>query len=410
MSARPLRIAVLCPHFAPDTAPTGEVMTRIVGELAARGHRLHVVTALPWYRGHRIEDGWTGAWVRHEDVAWGRITRVTPFPGDDKRNLVRRAAGFVGFSALAGVHSLRGGRVDAVIAMSPPLTMGLTGWVTHLVRRGPLVFNIQDVFPDAAIDTGAITNRRVIAAARWLERVSYRRAAAVTVLSDELADNVAAKLPADRRNRVHVIPNFVDTDAIVPLDRHTAYRSELGIGDEPVIMYAGNVGMSQSLGLLLAAAQRFPEAIVLINGDGAARAELQRQAAHLPNVRFGEYQPRERLAEVLATGDIHVVPLKAGLGRVSVPSKTYSILAAGRPVVAAIDTGTEVPRLLAQSGAGISVAPDQPEPFLDAIAALLADPAAAAARGARGRTFIEGHASPAMVAARYEALITALGG
>ena len=96
---------------------------------------------------------------RRETTEWGSITRVNPFPGSDKRNLLRRAAGFVGFSALAGLTSLRGGRVDAVIAMSPPLTMGLTGWATHVIRRGPLIFNIQDVFPDAAVETGAITNR-----------------------------------------------------------------------------------------------------------------------------------------------------------------------------------------------------------------------------------------------------------
>ena len=217
----PLRIAVLCPHFAPDTAPTGDVITRIVHELAARGHELHVVTALPWYREHRIEPGWEGQWVRRETTAWGSITRVTPFPGGDKRNLLRRAAGFAGFSALAGLTSLRGGRVDAVIAMSPPLTMGLTGWATHLVRRGPLVFNIQDVFPDAAVETGAITNTKVIAVARWLERLSYHRAAAVTVLSDDLRENVVAKVKPSRAGRVHVIPNFVDTEFIRPADRMT---------------------------------------------------------------------------------------------------------------------------------------------------------------------------------------------
>ena len=136
--AAPLRLAVLCPHFAPDTAPTGEVITRIVTELAARGHELHVVTALPWYREHRIEPGWAGRLVRREPTAWGSVTYVHPFPGTDKRNLLRRAAGFVGFSALAGLTSLRGGRVDAVVAMSPPLTLGLTGWLTHLLRRGQI--------------------------------------------------------------------------------------------------------------------------------------------------------------------------------------------------------------------------------------------------------------------------------
>jgi colanic acid biosynthesis glycosyl transferase WcaI len=406
---RPLRIAVLCPHFAPDTAPTGDVMTRIVTELAALGHELHVVTSLPWYREHRVEAGWTGRWVRRERTDWGTITRVNPFPGSDKRNLARRAIGFAGFSILTGLASLPGGRVDAVIAMSPPLTMGLTGWVTHLVRRGPLVFNIQDVFPDAAVRTGAITNPRIIAAARWLERLSYHRAAAVTVLSDDLRDNVAATMRPAARPRVHVIPNFVDTEAISPLPRLTAYRAELGIGDELVVMYAGNVGFSQSLELLLAAARELPEVTFVITGDGSAKASLQASAEGLANVRFGPYQPKDRVSEVLATGDLHVVPLRAGLGNVSVPSKTYSILAAGRPIVAAIDAGTEVPRMLAASGAGTVVEPDDPAAFVAAVRQMLSDRDALDRAGAAGRAWVERAASPAAVAQAYADLIDALG-
>ena len=402
--ARPLRLAVLCPHFEPDTAPTGAVMTRIVHELAALGHEVHVVTALPWYRNHAIEPGWTGRWIRREVTTWGSVTRVHPFPGDDKANLVRRALGFGGFSVLAAWCGVRGGRVDGVLSMSPPLTNGLLGWFMHLVRRGPLVFNIQDIFPDAAIETGAITNRRIIAVASWLERFSYRRAAAITVLSRDLCDNVVAKLPARLASRVHVIPNFVLTEEIRPLDRRTAYRAELGIGDEPVVLYAGNVGFSQSLELVVAAARAMPHATFVINGEGSAKVGLAAQVADLANVRLGTYQPMERLAEVLATGDVHVVPLRAGLGRVSVPSKTYSILAAGRPVVAAIDPGTEVPRILAASGAGSAVAPDDPDAFIAALRELLADPDAAAAMGRRGRAWVESAASPAAVAGAYEEL------
>jgi colanic acid biosynthesis glycosyl transferase WcaI len=406
--SRPLRIAVLCPHFAPDTAPTGDVMTRIVTELAALGHELHVVTSLPWYREHRVEPGWTGRWIRRERTEWGSITRVNPFPGTDKRNLLRRALGFVGFSALTGLASLPGGRVDAVIAMSPPLTMGLTGWVTHLVRRGPLVFNIQDVFPDAAVRTGAITNRHVIAVARWLERVSYHRAAAVTVLSEDLRDNVVAKVRPSAGGRVHVIPNFVLTDAIVPSSRHTALRAELGIGDETVVLYAGNVGFSQSLDLLLAAARELPTITFLITGEGSAKASLQAEAVGLANVRFAPYQPKDRLPELLATGDLHVVPLRAGLGNVSVPSKTYSILAAGRPILAAIDVDTEVPRILAASGAGRVVEPDRPDLFVAALREMLADPAALAAAGVAGRRWVEQAASPAVVARAYADLVEQL--
>jgi colanic acid biosynthesis glycosyl transferase WcaI len=417
----PMRpLIVLCPHFAPDTAPTGVVMTRIVEELAALGHTVHVVTALPWYRSHRIEPEWDGRLVRSERTPWGSVTRVHPFPGRDKSNLVRRAFGFGAFSLLAGLCCLRTGgwfrRSGAVIAMSPPLTLGLTGWVASRVRRCPMVFNIQDVFPDAAVETGAISNRTIIAAASWLERVSYRAADAVTVLSDDLRDNVVAKLTAgrgggatgDRGARVHVVPNFVDTEAIVPADRATPYRAELGLGDGPVVLYAGNVGFSQSLDLVLAAARALPEVTFLINGNGVARPSLEAAAADIANVRFADYLEPSRLSELLATGDVHVVPLRRGLGRVSVPSKTYSIMAAGRPVVASIDPGTAVPRILADSGGGVAVVPDDAGAFTDAIRSLVADPGRARQLGVLGRAWVEREASPRAVGVAYDDLLRSL--
>jgi colanic acid biosynthesis glycosyl transferase WcaI len=405
-----MRLAVLCPHFAPDLAPTGVVMTRIVEELAGLGHRIDVVTALPWYEHHRVEPEWAGRPVRTEATAWGSITRVHPFP-TDKRSIPRRAVAFGGFSALAGVCGVRGGKADGVLAMSPPLTLGLTGRAIATARRAPLVFNIQDVFPDVAVELGAISNERVIEAARRLERASYRAADAVTVLSDDLRDNVAAKLPAAERAKVRVIPNFVDIEAITPLDRMTSYRRQLGIGTETVVMYAGNVGLSQSLELILAAAEKLThreDVVFVVNGGGSARADLERRAMGMTNVRFADYQPRERLAEVLATGDVHVVPLKRGLARSSVPSKTYSILAAARPLVASVDLGTEVARVVERAGSGVAVAPEDPAAFLDAIAGLVDDPDGRAVMGAAGRAFVERWASPAAVAAAYEALFTEL--
>jgi colanic acid biosynthesis glycosyl transferase WcaI len=404
-----MRIVVLCPHFDPDTAPTGHMISRIVVELAARGHEAHVVTALPWYRAHAIEPGWSGRLVRHQRTDWGSVTRVHPFPGDDRRDLLRRALGYIGFSLLVGVGGVRAGgwfrRADAVIAMSPPLTLGLTGWVAKLAHRAPLVFNIQDVFPDAAIATGAITDHRVIAVAKWLERVSYHRADAVTVLSTDLADNVKAKVAPRHRSKVHVIPNFVDTTAIQPADRATPYRRELAIGDGPVVMYAGNVGFSQSLGMVVEAARAIPEATFVINGHGAARPQLEAAASGLANVRFGDHQPAARLNEVLATGDVHLVPLRRGLGQVSVPSKTYTILAAGRPVVAAIDTDTEVSRIVTRAGCGVVVAPDDTPAFIEAIRAVLSTVDLGAGMGRAGRAWVESSASPSATAAAYEALV-----
>jgi colanic acid biosynthesis glycosyl transferase WcaI len=326
-------------------------------------------------------------------------------------SIAQRAAGFAAFSALAGLSGLRGGRVDGVLAMSPPLTLGLTGWGVHLVRRGPLVFNIQDVFPDVAIELGAIRNERVIAAARVLERFSYHRSSAVTVLSEDLRANLAAKVAPSHRSKIRVIPNFVDTDAIQPSDRLTAYRRELGIGEETVVMYAGNVGLSQSLELLAGAARELrddPSVVFVVNGGGSGLEPLKAQTSDLGNVRFAPYQPRERLSEVLATGDIHMVPLKKGLAASSVPSKTYSILAAGRPLLASVDTGTEVARVVTDSACGVAVPPEDQDAFVAGLRQLLGDPNGRRAMGERGRSFVEQWASPGAVAQTYESLFDEL--
>ncbi len=391
-------------------APTGVVMSRIVHELANRGHELHVVTSLPWYRKHQVEQGWSGALWRVEKTNWGSITRVQPFAGKTKSNLLRRAVGFILFSYLVGLRALFAGkvwrRVDGVLAMSPPLTLGLIGWHTKLFRGGKLVFNIQDIFPDAAIETGAITNKKIISFASWLERTSYKCSDSVVLLSDDLANNVQSKLEQKFHKRVKVIPNFVDTQAITPMSRMTNHRTELRIDDALVVMDAGNVGFSQSLEMLVSAARELPQLIFVINGEGAARESLKKSAHGLSNVRFGDYQDVSRLSEVLATGDIHVVPLKRGLGSVSVPSKTYSILASGRPVLAAVDLDTEVPRILAAADAGVCVEPDNSAAFISALRAMTLDPKTLSEMGERGRKWVENHASPASVAQRYEALYT----
>ncbi len=391
-------------------APTGVVMSRIVHELANRGHELHVVTSLPWYRKHQVEQGWSGALWRVEKTNWGSITRVQPFAGKTKSNLLRRAVGFILFSYLVGLRALFAGkvwrRVDGVLAMSPPLTLGLIGWHTKLFRGGKLVFNIQDIFPDAAIETGAITNKKIISFASWLERTSYKCSDSVVLLSDDLANNVQSKLEQKFHKRVKVIPNFVDTQAITPMSRMTKYRTELRIDDALVVMYAGNVGFSQSLEMLVSAARELPQLIFVINGEGAARESLKKSAHGLSNVRFGDYQDVSRLSEVLATGDIHVVPLKRGLGSVSVPSKTYAILASGRPVLAAVDLDTEVPRILAAADAGVCVEPENSAAFISALRAMTLDPKTLSEMGERGRKWVENHASPASVAQRYEALYT----
>ena len=402
-----MKIQVLCPHFEPDSAPTGEFMTAIVENLAARGHELHVITALPWYRNHAVEQGWEGSVTRTEERPWGEITRVHPFP-TDKTNIAARAAAFAGFTAIGlGAAVFDRFDPDVVLAMSPPLSLGVAGWLAAARRRVPFVFNIQDVFPDVAIETGTITNPRLIEAAKKLERFVYDRADVVTVLSEEMQRNVQEKTTS----RIEIIPNFVDISTFETQPRMNAYRDEFGFGDETVVMYCGNVGYSQSIDLLADAAREMSDVddvVFVVNGGGSAIDEVHRRAAGLENFRVIPYQPVERVPEVLAAADIHVIPLRKGLAWSSVPSKLYKILAVERPVIASVDEGTEVGRVVEEAGAGMAIAPEDASPLVENLRALIADQDLQKQMGEAGRRWVEQWTTPARAAEQYEAVFESL--
>ncbi len=402
-----MRIQALGPHFAPDSAPTGEFMTAIVEGLGRRGHEIHMITALPWYREHAVEEGWGGRPVRTEETDWGRITRVHPFP-TDKTNIGARALAFAGFTAIGlGAAVVDRFDPDVVFAMSPPLSLGVAGYAAARRHRTPFVFNIQDVFPDVAVETGTITNPRVIDAARRLERFVYDSADVVTVLSEEMQRNVDAKTATP----TEIIPNFVDTTGYRPAPLENGYRREFGLQGKRVVMYCGNVGLSQSIELMADAAREMTDlddVVFVVNGGGSGMGEVRRRSQGLDNFRIVPYQPVTRVPEVLAAADVHVIPLRKGLAWSSVPSKLYKILAVERPVVASVDEGTEVGRVVVEAEAGRSVPPDDPASFVAALRELLADQPLREKMGRAGRQWVEQWVSPDAAADRYAGLFERL--
>ena len=404
-----MRLLVITPHFTPDTAPTGVVVTALVEEWCRLGHHAHVVTSLPWYQEHRVADGWTGRLARHGHHGTATVTRLHPFPVR-KDHTGRRAAAFGAFTVLAAVTAAATrGPFDVVVAVSPPITMAFAARLAALCHGCPMVLNVQDVFPDVAITVGALNSRQLIGLARRLERTAYRAADAVTVLSTDLQENITTKVAGlSRPPMVETIPNFVDTDNLRPLDRLTEYRRENRLGDRMVVMYAGNLGHSQSLDLMVEAARRHrnrDDLVYVINGGGVRAEEIAAAAGGLQNLVVIGYQPFERLAEVLATGDIHVVPLRTGLASASVPSKAYSTMAAGRPIIASVDQDTEVALMVADAEAGLAVPPDDPDAFTAAVEYLAGDVGLRTRMGVNARVWAERWHSARMAAGSYLDLV-----
>ncbi|MEL6983640.1 MAG: glycosyltransferase family 4 protein, partial [Actinomycetota bacterium] len=299
------------------------------------------------------------------------------------------------------------GRPDVVMAMSPPVFLGDAAWLLARRWRVPLVVNLQDIFPDIAVELGALSGERILGLARRHERSLYRRADGITVLSEDQARNVRAKLDVDAPDKIAVIRNFVDLERIKPVDRDNEYRRRHDLVGRQVVMYSGNVGLSQSFELVRAAADRWqdrPDVVFVINGEGAARPEVDRWAAGRDNVRVVDFGPRGDIETILGAADLHLILLRGGLARSSTPSKFYSILAAGRPVLASIDEGSEVSSVIKEVDVGAAVPPEDPWAFCQALEQLLSDPGELAVMGDRARNYAECCLTAAAQAAAYEAL------
>ena len=397
-----MRVLLLSPHYPPEVRSVSVLMSQLAEDLASVGHDVTVLAPYPPTNMAEAEPS-AAEETRGSRV---RVRRVTALPFVKVAPTVRAVTHFT----LAGSMIAAGwrlGRHDVVLAYSPPLTLALASEVLGRAWGAPFVLNVQDLYPQTLIDLGLARGRLVVGVLRWLERRAYRRAAAITVHSDGNRARLAAQgVPG---GKISVVPNWIDTNATAPGPTDNAYRTEFALGGAFVVLFAGVMGYAQDMAVIVdaAAALRDERAIVfLLIGDGVRRAEAEAMARDrgLANVRFGPFQPMERYPLLLNASDCCLVTLQASVATPVVPSKIAGILAAGRPVVAAVPPG-DAREMIEASGGGICVAPGDAASLADAVRRLARDPAGRAEMAASGRRYVERHFSRDGAARAYDALI-----
>ena len=407
------RILLYTLVFSPDGVSTAQLLTDLAVDLQALGHDVTVLTTTPHFNVDaetRARQPLTRRWgtILQESRCGGIPVYHVPMREKGRRVLARLVdyAGFHVASVCAGAVIGRG--FDLVLAPSPPLTMGVGAWLIGLMRRAPFVYNVQEIYPDVAIRLGVLRNRSLIRLMVRLERFTYRRARRVVVISERFRRGLLAKgVPAEK---LVVIPNFVDTDFIQPLPRHNSFSASHGLDDRFVVLYAGNLGLTQGLETVLEAAASLaarPEVRFLLVGDGARRPWLENEVAArgLPNVTLLPYQPRSAVPEMYAASDVCLVPLKGGTARDTFPSKIYTIMAAARPAIACADEDSELAWVVREARCGFAVAPDDAGALVGAISGALDARQELVAMGLRGREYVGSNHSRMSVAAKYDALI-----
>lgn len=386
-----MRVLIVGLNYLPESTSIGPYTADLAEYLTGEGHHVQVITGFPQAPTWRIWTDYQGQWFMREVINGVSVLRTWTYVRSKPHTAFNRILFDLSFSLSALVGGLTTGPCDLLVVISPPLQLGLTGWLLSLFKRAPFFFHIQDLVPDAAIATGMLQERSwTIRLARVLEGFIYRRARGVGVICEGFARNLLAKgVPIDK---LRVLPNYIDLDFIRPLEPYNTFRAEHDIGrDDFVVMYSGSVALKQGLQVLIEAAVRLQDhrgIVVYLIGEGPSLQELKARASGLGlhNIHFLPLQPKQRLAAQLSAADVLVITQKRSVTDIVFPGKLLYYMAAGRPILAAVNPESETGRFINAQQVGVVVEPEDADSLAKAILFLRQN--GAAQMGENGRRVV----------------------
>ena len=371
-----MRVLILNQFFHPDIAPTGQMATELAEDLAGAGFEVTAVAS----RGSYLGGGRLPARESYRGIEIHRLA-ATAF---GRRSLVHRGLDYGSYYASATLAMARLPRHDAVIAMSTPPLIAAAGLVAKKRRRSRLVYWVQDLYPEIAVAFGALSEGSLAERSmKTLSRAILRSADRLVVLGEAMAARVVED-GADPE-RVVVIENWADARWVKPISAgENPMRAGLAREASFVVMYSGNIGRAHDVETIAQAARLLRDrgdVRFVFQGEGAKRTELKAATRGLPNVCFGSYQPRERLAESLCAADAHLVTLTTSVAGLLEPSKLYGVMAAGRPALYVGPRHSEAAKTIEREKCGFVFRNGDAAGLAQAIADLASKPERAAALG-----------------------------
>ena len=406
-----MHILLIHQAFTALDEPGGTRHYEFARTLAMQGHRVTVIASpVSYLTGDKVPvrfPPFSPENAGQKEEGGVTILRAYAFAALHK-SFVHRIFAFVSFMTSSFFIGLGVKNVDAVWGTSPPIFQGVTAWLLARIKRIPLLFEVRDLWPTFAIAVGVLTNPTLIKLSFWLERFLYRHADRVMVNSPGYITHVTER----GAGRVELVPNSADPEMFDPTNGGLAFRSTNHVEDKFVVLYAGAHGLSNDLGVVLAAAKLLPErkapfeiAIIFL-GDGKEKPALQKLAAgmNLNNVLFLPPVAKTGMAEVLAGADACLAILKPlEEYKTTYPNKVFDYMAAGRPVVIAIDG--VIRAVVEAAGCGIFAQPGNPTALAEAILKVSANKHEARIMGKRGRKYLEEHFSRVVIAEKLASVL-----
>ncbi|MEZ7172925.1 glycosyltransferase family 4 protein [Sporosarcina sp. OR05] len=400
-----MKILVLHQYFLGKDDPGGSRFNQFVKYWEKLGHEITVVAGTVHYATGKKEEKYKGKWVVKESYS-PKVNVIRTFVSESyNTSFIGRLWGYFSFT----VSSLWGilfhvKKHDVIIVTSPPLFVGLTGVLAKWVKRIPMVFEIRDLWPESAIDTGVLTSRPLIKMAYLVEKLSYKFANKINVLTPafktKLVENKGIK-----EDKIVFIPNGADLDIFQPGAKENWVREKYGLSNKFVVTYMGAHGVANHLESLLAVAKQFNEdedIVIMLIGDGMRKKDLMQQVKDegIKNILFVESQPKHTIPDFCNASDICTAVLKkVDTFKTVYPNKVFDYMSCGKPILLGIDGVAR--ELVKESGSGFYVDPEDSNAFADKIRELKANPNLMKDLGNNGLVFVRKNFSREALAKKY---------
>lgn len=408
-AGRKMKILIYSCHYAPEPIGIGKFTGETAGWLAAQGHDVRVICAPPHYPYRQVAQGHSANAYRRA-MADGVDVLRCPLWISRRQSGTGRVLQYLSFSFFSAPPAIWWGltwRPDVFLTVVPPISAAPAAIIGAALGGAPGWLHVQDFDIDAAFELNLLKSDAIRAMLLRVERWLMSCSGVVSSITPRMLDRLRAK-----RVKAELVqfPNWADLQAIHPLAGDNPLRAELGIAEKDfVALYSGNLGEKQGVDTLIDVARLLsdqPRIRIVIGGDGAGRARLASRAQGLSNVQLIELQPLSRLNELLNLADVHLLPQKASVADLVMPSKLGGMLASGKPVVAGAAEGTQLAHEVADCG--IAVGPEDAAAMAEAIRALFDDPQARARLGLAARRNALAHWDKTAVLSALERRLGAL--
>lgn len=389
------KIVFVINYFYPDLASTGQLMTELCENLQ-EDFDVTVIAAQPGYAG---EEKKKVEMFEEDFYKKIKVIRIK-LPKVDKTSKISRVKYIFTYFTLANYSLLKEKNTDIIYTISqPPVLGGLIGSIGKLLKRSKHIYNIQDFNPEQAAAVSYTNNQLIFKAAKFIDKVNCSYADHIIVVGEDMGETLKKRFENKNVPAYSVINNWTNEDTILPLqkdnDQIKEFLSEHNIEEKFVVMYSGNIGLYYDLENIIQVAKEFNDdynIVFLFIGEGAVKHKMQEyvDGNNLKNVMFLPYQPLEFIPYSLNAADIHLVVNQKGIKGVSVPSKIYGVMAAGKPILGVLEQGSEAERLISESNSGVVVEPQDYQGIVSALKHFYhLNESTLKQTGMNGRTYLE---------------------